>query len=64
MGSVKTIEALGGILEQTDIDPYDGILTSVYWINVDESLEKYKNEYVNFIDKSYKNSTYEMIKRK
>ena len=44
--------------------PYDGILTSVYWINVDESLEKYKDEYVNSIDKSYKNSTYEMIKRK
>ena len=27
-------------------------------------LEKYKDEYVNSIDKSYKNSTYEMIKRK
>ena len=24
----------------------------------------YKDEYVNSIDKSYKNSTYEMIKRK
>ena len=56
--------ALGGKLERTEIDPYDGILTSVYWINVDESLEKYKDEYVNSIDKSYKNSTYEMIKRK
>ena len=64
LGSSKTMEALGGKLERTEIDPYDGILTSVYWINVDESLEKYKNEYVNFIDKSYKNSTYEIIKRK
>ena len=64
LGSSKTMEALGGKLERTEIDPYDGILTSVYWINVDESLEKYKDEYVNFIDKSYKNSTYEMIKRK
>ena len=39
MGSVKTIEALGGILEQTDIDPYDGILTSVYWFNVNETID-------------------------
>ena len=64
LGSSKTMEALGGKLERTEIDPYDGILTSVYWINVDESLEKNKDEYVNSIDKSYKNSTYEMIKRK
>ena len=55
LGSSKTMEALGGKLERTEIDPYDGILTSVYWINVDESLEKYKDEYVNFIDKSYGN---------
>ena len=53
LGSSKTMEALGGKLERTEIDPYDGILTSVYWINVDESLEKYKDEYDNFIDKSY-----------
>lgn len=64
LGSSKTMESLGGKLEGTEIDPYDGILTSVYWINVDESLGKYKDEYVNSIDKSYKNSTYEMIKRK
>ena len=65
MGFKQVLQkALGGKLERTEIDPYDGILTSVYWINVDESLEKYKDEYVNSIDKSYKNSTYEMIKRK
>ena len=52
LGSSKTMEALGGKLERTEIDPYDGILTSVYWINVDESLEKYKDEYVNFIDET------------
>ena len=55
LGSSKTIEALGGKLERTEIDPHDGILTSVYWIDVDESLEKYKDEYVGFIDESYKN---------
>ena len=55
LGSSKTIEALGGKLERNEIDPHDGILTSVYWIDVDESLEKYKDEYVGFIDESYKN---------
>ena len=53
LGSSKTMEALGGKLERTEIDPYDGILTSVYWINVDESLEKYKDKYVHFIDRNY-----------
>ena len=53
LGSSKTMEALGGKLERTEIDPYDGILTSVYWINVDESLEKYKDKYVHFIDINY-----------
>lgn len=50
LGSVKTIEALGGILEQTDIDPYDGILTSVYLFNVNETIDKYKEM---FKDKIY-----------
>lgn len=45
LGSSKTMEALGGILERTEIDPYDGILTSVYWIDVDDSIEKYKDIY-------------------
>lgn len=42
LGSDKTILALGGILERTEVDPYNGILTNVYWINVDESIKKYK----------------------
>lgn len=50
LASSKTMEALGGVLERTEIDPYDGILTSVYWINVDESLEKFQDKYINFID--------------
>lgn len=53
LASSKTMEALGGKLERTEIDPDDGILTSVYWIDVDESLEKYKDEYANFIDEMY-----------
>lgn len=53
LASSKTMEALGGKLERTEIDPSDGILTSIYWIDVDESLEKYKDEYANFIDEMY-----------
>lgn len=49
LGSSKTMEALGGVLERTEIDPYDGIMTSVYWFNVDECLEKYKSIYKKHI---------------
>lgn len=47
LGSVKTIEALGATLERTEIDPYDGVLTSVYWFNVDETIDKYKKTFKN-----------------
>lgn len=43
LGSAKTMQALGGVLERTEVDPYDGLLTSVYWFNVDETIEKYKD---------------------
>ena len=51
LGSDKTIKALGGILERCEIDPYDGELTNVYWINVNESIEKYKNTYEKYVSK-------------
>lgn len=50
LGSDKTILALGGILERTEVDLNDGILTNVYWIKVDESIKKYKE---TFNDKIY-----------
>ena len=56
LGSSRTMEALGGVLERTEIDPFDGILTSVYWINVTKSIEKYKNEYENKIYKKELNN--------
>lgn len=49
LGSSKTMQALGGILERTEIDPYDGVLTSVYWFNVDETIVKYKEVFKNNI---------------
>ena len=58
LGSDKTLKALGGTLERTEIDPSDGILTNVYWFNVDETLEKYKSIYEPYI------STKENVKTK
>lgn len=49
LGSSKTMEALGGVLERIEINPYDGIMTSVYWFNVDDCLIKYRDVYENKI---------------
>ena len=49
LGSDKTIKALGGILERCELDESDNTMTNVYWINVDESIKKYKDEYDSFI---------------
>lgn len=51
IASSKTMESLGATLDRTEIDPFDGILTSVYWFNVDETINKYKDE---LKDKIYK----------
>lgn len=49
IASSKTMASLGGVLDRTEIDPYDGILTSVYYIDINTSLRKYKNTYTRFI---------------
>ena len=54
LGSDKTIRALGGVLERCELDPSDNELTNVYWINVDESIEKYKDIYGQNISKKIK----------
>ena len=51
IGSVKTIQALGGVLEnKIEVENQDS-LKGRYWINVDESIEKYKEEYEKHINK-------------
>ncbi len=52
LGSAKTMQALGGVLERTEVDPYDGILTSVYWFDVDWTIHKYKDIFGNYVYKS------------
>lgn len=49
IGSDRTLKALGGTLERSEIDPSDGILTNVYWFDVNETIEKYKNVYGPYI---------------
>ena len=36
-------------LERCERDPWDGEMTNVYWIDVNESLEKYKSTYEQFV---------------
>lgn len=45
IGSDKTLKALGGSLERTEIDPEDGILTNVYWFDVLDTINNYKDVY-------------------
>ena len=45
IASNKSIEALGGELERTEVDPYDGILTNIYWLNVNDTIYHYKKTY-------------------
>lgn len=49
LGSDKTIKALGGILERCELDEADNTMTNVYWINVDESIKKYRDKYDSFV---------------
>ena len=46
-GSIKTILALGGVLENKIIE--DSKLLGRYWIDVNKSLEKYENTYKSYI---------------
>lgn len=45
IASDKTIQDLGGIFSNNIIDPDDEEEMNIYWINVDDSIEKYKDIY-------------------
>ena len=51
IGSDKTLKALGGELERTEVDPYDGVLTNVYWFNVEDTINNYRDVYEPYINK-------------
>lgn len=49
IGSDKTMQALGGRLLRSEIDPLDGVLTNVYSFDVDEVLDKYADTYSTLV---------------
>ena len=54
LGSDKTIQVLGGVLERREVDPSDNNLTNVYWIDTKEAIGKYYDVYSKYIDASQK----------
>ena len=48
-GSRKTILALGGEFEKNTFDEVDNETMNLYWIDVNKSLEKYKDIYIQNI---------------
>ena len=51
-GSRKTILSLGGEFEKNNFDESDNETMELYWIDVNESLEKYKDIYEPYISKN------------
>ena len=51
-GSRKTILSLGGKFEKNNFDESDNGTMELYWIDVDESLEKYKDIYEPYLSKN------------
>lgn len=49
IGSNKTILALGGELEKTELDESDGVMTNYYWIDIERAIEKNFEHYNPFI---------------
>ena len=47
-GSRRTILSLGGIYEKNNINKLEEEILELYWINVDESIKKYKDEYSKY----------------
>ena len=45
LGSAKTMQALGGKLEKTELDQNDNTMTCYYWINVNDSIKRYYSQY-------------------
>ena len=51
-GSKKTILSLGGKFEKNNYDESDNETMELYWIDVNESLEKYRDIYEQYISKN------------
>lgn len=49
IASYKTMEALNAKLLSTKIDPYDNLLTRIYSIDVNKTINKYRSTYQKYI---------------
>lgn len=49
IASYKTMEALNAKLLSTKIDPYDSLLTRIYSIDVNKTINKYRSTYQKYI---------------
>ena len=54
-GSKKTILSLGGDYEKNTFDESDNETMELYWIDVNESLEKYKDIYGQYVSNAKEN---------
>lgn len=50
LGSAKTIQALGGVLEKEYLDEELNEMEQVYWIDVEESIKENYNKYKSYIE--------------
>ena len=50
LGSANTILSLGGVLVKEDINEISNTIMKDFIINVDESIEKYKDKYEKYIN--------------
>lgn len=51
LGSDRTLKALGGTLERSGANPSNGVLTNVYWFDVNKTIEKYNAVYEPYVAK-------------
>lgn len=53
IGSNKSILALGGKLEKTELDEYDNTMSNYYWIDVEKSINENSKMYEEFVATEY-----------
>lgn len=51
IGSRNSIKSFDGVLEKTTYDESDGETMELYWIDLNNAINKYRNEFEKFIEK-------------
>lgn len=50
-GSRNSIKSFDGVLEKTTYNELDGETMELYWIDVNNAINKYRNEFEKFIER-------------